>query len=404
MTASSDSRPPLDYDDLAAALAAAPASAMTSATPMEALVDWRTTTQGALVVVLGDAGVGSVAAYYAALTDCVRLADRHLHRWRERLQLAAQPLDPDRFTASLDGLSLDHGPQAALIEGVVRLAQAAERDRIVIDHHAPSLLASFPADLVLVATADDLATIGDRISTFAGANTRVVMAPQRESVADAVRAAAAEAGATLIEVAASCKMGKFEIPADGQRFTIETPDARHAVTIPAIGQHQRANFALALLAAGEVDAGGIASRLSALRLPGCFESIKTSPRVIVDIGQSRTAYRALERTLHETRPAALHVLTTLDGGTDVESLTETLTSLSAPTSVAFHPNDRTIADSIARQLRERGLPVQLAGRPGPALEQLVAAAAPRDTILVFGARRPTIDARSHLLALERDPG
>ncbi|MCZ6707891.1 MAG: hypothetical protein O7A71_08110, partial [Chloroflexi bacterium] len=91
MTASSDSRPPLDYDDLAAALAAAPASATTSAVPVDALVAWRTATHGALVVVLGDAGVGSVAAYYTALTDCVRLADRHLHRWRERLQLAAQP-------------------------------------------------------------------------------------------------------------------------------------------------------------------------------------------------------------------------------------------------------------------------------------------------------------------------
>ncbi|MCZ6545112.1 MAG: hypothetical protein O6913_05360, partial [Chloroflexi bacterium] len=223
-----------------------------------------------------------------------------------------------------------------------------------------------------------------------------------------VRATAAEVGATLAEVADSCKMGKFEIPADGQRFTIETPDGRHAVTIPAIGQHQRANFALAWLAAdklgaGEVDAGGIASRLSALRLPGCFESIKTAPRVIVDTSQSRTAYRALERTLRETRPAALHVLATLDGGTDVESLTETLTSLSAPTSVAFHPDDRALADSLAGELRERGLPVQLAGRPGPALEQL-AAAAPRDTVLVFGARRPTADARSHLLALEQDPG
>lgn len=337
MTASSDSRPPLEYDDLAAALAAAPASATTSAVPMDALVDWRTTTHGALVVVLGDAGVGSVAAYYAALTDCVRLADRHLHRWRERLQLAAQPIEPDRFTATLDGVSLDAGPQAALIEGAVRLALTAERDRIVIDHHARSLLALFPADLVLVATADDPAIIGDRVSAFSGPDTRVVMAPQRESVADAVRAAAAEAGATLIEVAASCKMGKFEIPADGQRFTIETPDGRHAVTIPALGQHQRANFALALLAAGEVEAGGIATRLSTLRLPGCFESIKTSPRVIVDTAQSRTAYRALERTLRETRPAALHVLATLDGATDVESLTETLTALSAPASVAFHP-------------------------------------------------------------------
>ncbi len=372
-----------------------------------AIADWREASGGKLAVVVGDAGVGSLATLYGAISEAVHVSDRHAHRWRERIRMVGHPLEPSRFAGAVGAEAWDGPAQTSIYAAAARVASAGA---IVLEAQSGSAFWDDPltADLVMVANGDDAGRLSEQLALSLSTSSAVFMAPQRESIADAVREVAGQAGASLHEVATECKLGKIQETADSQKFTIETSTAtgggRFDVELPAAGAHQRTNFAAALLAAGEVEPPQIGLGLKTLRMPLRFESIKTSPWVIVDGAASRPAYRALVRTVEAVLdPRGLLVLATVDGASDLGMLAQTVSDLSGEARIAYREADRVAADELAERLRERRVGVQLAGAPGPALDQMMSGAGSKDTVLMFGSRRATSEARGYLLGLEEDP-
>jgi hypothetical protein len=374
------------------------------------LAQWRKDS-GALVVTIGDAGVNSVSALFGTVRDAVHVSDRHHHRWRERLRLSGRTIAPTLFPILMSGgHSQGVSAQTMIYSAATSLARVNDKSAIVVEAQPGAGFWNDPcsADLLLVASSDHADRVREQIRLVATPESTVVMAPQRESIADAVREATREVGATLEEVASRCKIGKIEPTENGQRFTIEIPAGRYTVEVPVPGAHQRTNLATALLASSvlsrdAIDAKGIAARLKYAELPLRLESIKTSPRTLADSASSRLAYRALEQTLREAAIVPSLIIATLDAETNIDDLATTLQALGAEVRLAFARVDRPIADALAQTLRDQGVALQLAGDPGSALDQALAGAGSRDTILVFGARRPTADARAYLLGLEQDP-
>ena len=317
--------------------------------------------------------------------------------------MGGHPLEPSRFAGAVGAEESDGAAQTTIYAAATR---AASGETIVLEAQSGSAFWDDPlrADLVMVANGDDAGRLSEQLGAVLSASSAVFMAPQRESVADAVRAAVDQAGASLHEVATECKLGKIREGVDSQKFTIETAGGRFDVELPAAGAHQRTNFATALLAAGEVEPQQIGMGLKTLRMPLRFESIKTSPRVIVDGGASRPAYRALVRTVEAVLdPRGLLVLASVDAKSDLGMLAQTVSNLSGEARVAYREADRDAADELAERLREQRVGVQLPGAPGPALDQMMSGAGPKDAVLMFGSRQATSEARAYLLGLEEDP-
>lgn len=391
------------YSEVVARLAGATDGAASSG----AIADWREASGGKLAVVVGDAGVGSLATLYGAISGTAHVSDRHLHRWRERIRVGGHPLEPSRFAAAVGAEESAGAAQTAIYAAATRVAA---NETIVLEAQSGSAFWDDPlsADVVMVANGDDAGRLSERLAAVLSVSSAVFMAPQRESLADAVRAAVDQADASLHEVATECKLGKIQESMDSQKFTIESSGAagggRFDVELPAAGAHQRTNFATALLAAGEVEPQQIGMGLKTLRMPLRFESIKTSPRVIVDGAASRPAYRALVRTVEAVLdPRGLLVLATVDDASDLAMLAQTVSDLSREARIAYGGADRDAADELAERLRERRVGVQLAGAPGSALDEMMSGAGPKDTVLTFGSRRATSEARAYLLGLEEDP-
>ncbi len=383
------------------------ADAGNKATSSGPVADWRDTDGGKIAVVLGDAGVGSLGTLYGAISASVQVDDRHLYRWRERIQVSGHPLEPNEFAAAMGGDDIEGAAQTAIYAAATRMAT---NGTIVLNAEETSTFWGDPlsADIVLIANGDHAERLGEQLSAVLSESSAVFMAPQRESIADAVRAAVDQFGASLHEVAGECKLGKIRERVDGQTFTIERSigagRVRFDIELPAAGAHQRTNFATALLAARETKPQQIAMGLKTLWMPLRFESIKTSPRVIVDGAASRPAYRALVRAatavLDSRGPL---VLANVDSASNPGSLSEAISDLSNEARVAYQVSDRAVANELAERLRRRRVGVQLAGAPGPALNQMMSEAEPKDTVLTFGSRRATSEARAYILGLEMDP-
>ncbi|MEE9278090.1 MAG: hypothetical protein V3V06_06725 [Dehalococcoidia bacterium] len=397
--------------DIVASLAAAPRAHRGVCGSL--LSAWRTETGGALVVVSGDAGAGSTATMLAALLaacgqSVVQATAAHVHRWRERVRCNGEAIDPAALAAAIDASGLEGEASSAemLLAAAVAVARDTGAETLIVEApaQAPYWAQPTTCDRVIVATTSDAAWLMEHLPHAVAATSEVVMAPQRESVAEAVREATANGGATLSEVATACRIGKVQAGRDSQRCTIQTPAGRYDLALPLLGGHQRANLATALLAAGAVDPKRAAKALQALRLPLRLELLKRSPLVLADAADNAPSLRALERALPEIlERARLTVVATVAADTPLELLTETIGRLDAEVRVAFSANERAPADEAARRLRKLGVGAQLVGAPGPALQAAIDGSGPRDAVLVVGSLRRTAEARAYLLGLEQDP-
>ena len=244
-------------------------------------------------------------------------------------------------------------------------------------------------------------------SALAAAST-VVLAPQRESVAAAARAAVAASGVALHEAAVACRMGRASTGLDGQRFTTQTPRGRYTVALPLLGAQQRANFVTALLAAEQIaqeglNAAAVAKAIADVSLPLRFEIIKRSPLVVLDGADDPAGYRALQSVAAEIfGRLRLVIVATVDAAVPHDVLTEAIEAIPAEVRIAFPPPDRAVAERVAQRLRDRGIGAQLWGAPGPALVDAVDSAGPRDGVLVFGSLSGTAEARAWLLGIEQE--
>ncbi len=401
------------YAQIVAALSAAPEEPCGASGAL--LTEWRRTQAGSVCLVCGDAGVGSVATMLAALRRArgrraVQVGARHPHRWRERIRAGSSPLSEDDFAAALSGW--EHGEMSAdeiLLGGAIALASTDEGSDLIIEAPPASPVWSAPvtANLVAVARIETAGWVEECLVRALNDGSTIVMAPQRESVADAVRAAAKVTGATLHEVATECRLGKAQTSADGQQFSVETPSGQYKVMLPLLGAHQQANFLTALLAAGDVGVGAVAKALEEVKLPLRLEVLKRSPLVVLDGADNAASLKATARAAPSVfGRSRLSVIAAVGADTAVEALAEAVAEVVAPIDgdvrVAFGEADREAAEQVYGLLRERGVSVQLGGAAAPVLLAAIDGAGPRDGVLLLGSMSVAAEARAHLLGLQED--
>ena len=385
---------------------------------------WLQESGAALVVVAGDAGVGSVASMLTALSVAagervVQLSAWHVHRWRERVRVNGEPLPASEFAARVSAAQADGAETRAalLTHAVVGAARAIQPTVIVLEAPPESWYwrsqSPPPATRLVLTSCDDPAWPREQLARALTADTVIFMSPQRESVADAARTTVGAMGASgavaqLREVAQACRIGAAESSADGQRVTIQTPDGRYPLQIPLSDPRQLGNAATALLATPAPEPRAAARVLAGLRLPLRLEAVKRAPLVLLDAASNRASLRTLPRAVRSAVGGApLQVLVGIDtdgtSDTDNDALLDALQALDAPLQIAPQADQREVADLLAAQVGARGLAVQISGPPGPSLTDAIAGAGPRDAILMLGSVRSTAEARAYLLGIDDDP-
>jgi dihydrofolate synthase/folylpolyglutamate synthase len=392
--------------------------------------------------IAGSKGKGSVAAMCAAILQAAGRSaglytSPHLHRFTERIQIDGAPVTPEEFA---DGLS-------EVVPALER-AQARYPDRQIVTFDALTALGFLlfrrhnvdvqVIEVGLGGTLDSTnvfetkacsvitniglehqAILGDRIAEIATqkagiivAGCPTVMAPQRESAADVIRAVAAERGSPLIEVASVCNIRRDSAGADSQSFKLRTPHAGYQAKLPLVGKHQLDNAATAIVAvetlrsAGiEVSEAAVQSGLEGLRWPGRVEILKRRPFIVVDVAHTADSARRLRDTLEEyLRIGQATLVIGLMSDKNVESVASAIEPVAGRVIVtrADHPRAAE-AESIARYFRELGVETIVEPKVGNAIDTALAASTPSDAVVILGSVALVGEARAHILGLERDP-
>lgn len=285
------------------------------------------------VHVAGSKGKGSTASMIGAILgqagETVGLyTSPHLHRYEERIAINGRAVDRETF--------------ARLAELVKPAVEAESREG---DHGAPSTFEALTAMAFLAFSEHDCswqvlevglggrldatnvemlekisvitpvglehtAILGDSIAKIAAEKAGivrgpgiVVMAPQRQSAVEVIRARCAEVGANLVEVADQVKLRLSTASEDGREATIATRRSRYELKLPLISKQQAHNAATAVVAAELIFPGltsaMVRGALENLKLPGRQELIRRRPWIMVDVAHSEDSVRSLVETLRE---------------------------------------------------------------------------------------------------------
>ncbi len=236
------------------------------------------------------------------------------------------------------------------------------------------------------------------------------MAPQRESAADVIRRVCAERGATLIEVAQACALGRTGHSDDGQEFTLRTPQGTHKLRLPLLGRHQLDNAAAAVLALEtltniEIDDAALRRGLETVRWPARIELLRRRPLVVADGAHDRDSVRRLVQALREDlgRSEAIIVIG-CSRDKDVTALADELGPLAVNAIATRSRNPRAMEPpEVARAFAGRGVPVAVEEPVGAALDEALAGAGAGDAVVVCGSLFVAAEAREHLLGVAYDP-
>ena len=245
----------------------------------------------------------------------------------------------------------------------------------------------------------------------------------RASALDVVRAAAADAGVELFEVAEHTAMRARPTGLDGQRIDLQTPLRTYRqLRLPLLGPHQAENAAAAVLAAelawrtrattaeasapesADLPEAAVREGLERVRLHGRLEILRRDPLVIVDGAHTPLAARRISEALAQLA-LPRHRITVLGvlEGKDLEGLAAALAEEGDDVIVA-PPRSPRAADprDVARALRERRALAQLAPDVPTAVERAIEQVGERGMVLVTGSLVTVAEARAALLGVTDD--
>lgn len=396
----------------------------------------------ATVHIAGSKGKGSTAV----MTEAILLAagatvgtyvSPHLHRYTERIRIDGAPIGQSEFAAAMTTVRIAMERVAPALPGRTFLAfdaltaaalvafREAKVDAQVIEVGLGGLLDStnvFDAPHVCVITPISLehtailgTTIPEIAAQKAGIIKRgavVVVAPQRESALDVIRAAAASCDAPVREVAAICHMTRTAASGDAQDFKLQTPDGTYTARLPLLGRHQLDNAATAVVACEEVERAygatlppeAVSEGLAKVQWPGRMEALKRSPLVIVDGAHNGDSAKRMVAALkdHFGAGEATFVFGTL-AGKDVEAMAAATAAAAREVYVTAWPSARA-ADprEAAEAFRQQGVPVTVFGDVAQTIEAAMAEAGGRGAVVAFGALAFVAAVREYLLGIESD--
>ncbi|MEX2238492.1 MAG: folylpolyglutamate synthase/dihydrofolate synthase family protein [Dehalococcoidia bacterium] len=342
------------------------------------------------VHIAGSKGKGSTATMIARILTAkghkVGLyTSPHLHRYEERIDVAGKPISSERFAAltelvrpavEAEGVDGDWG-KPSTFEALTAMAllefAAAGCEIQVLEVGLGGRLDATNVDLgekLCVITPIGLehtAILGDTVAAIAGEKaaiiqpgSRVVMAPQRESAAEVVRARCAETDCELLEVATLTQMKLGPATLEGRQVTIRTPGGLYELRLGLLAKEQGVNAAAAIVACElmeeSLDPAVVKRAMQDLRLPGRQELIKRQPPILVDVAHSEDSIRSLAQTLRELGAAPLTLVFSPLADKRLAAMAELVAPLCSVVVAAPSPHPRA-AD--VRAITEAFLPYEV---------------------------------------------
>ncbi len=388
------------------------------------------------VHITGSKGKGSVAAMIAAMLRACGLrtglfTSPHLHTIRERMQVDGEPIAEADF-ARLTAVLRPH--VEALITGGEKLTTFELLTALGLLHFREQDAAWQVIEVGLGGTLDatnvldekqlcvftpigleHTEILGDTVQQIAADKAGIlrpgvhaVMGLQRESAAEVLRAACAERGATLLEVASVCQLSRGRSGLDGQELRLRTPLAEYRAKLPLVGRFQAENAAAAILGMEQlIDAGvpftpqSAAAGLAEVRWPGRVEVLKRSPLVVVDGAHSPDSARRLAQTIREELPhRGFYLVVGASSDKDLAAIAAAFAPLD-PTvlaTAAQHPRAASAA-TVGQAFQDAGMMVRLAPDVAAAMDAALGEAGSGDLVLAAGSLFVAAEARAAVLGL-----
>jgi len=397
------------------------------------------------VHITGSKGKGSTAAMIAAMLQGCGLrvglyTSPHLHTIRERMQLNGVPIPPEEF-ARLTSLIRPHA-EAVDQSGTGRVTTFELLTALAFLHYREQGADWQVIEVGLGGTLDatnvldekDLcvftpiglehtqvlgSTVAQIATDKAGILRRgvaAVMALQRESAAEVLRAACSAQQARLVEVANDCQLSRGKVSLDGQELRLRTVAADYRIRLPLIGRFQAENAATAVLSLELLTdrVGGsrlpftpatAAAGLAAVRWPGRVEVLKRSPLIVVDGAHSPDSARRLAQTIREELPhRAFYLIAGVSADKDLQAIAAAFAPLDPVVfATASHHPRAADAATVGRVFQELGLMVRQAPDVAAAVDAAVAEAGSGDLVLATGSLFVAAEARETVLGLAPAP-
>jgi len=382
-----------------------------------------------IVHIAGTKGKGSVSATVEAL---IRSAGKrtglyvtpHLHTFRERIQIDAQPVDEAEFAALADALEpVDQAvrktrpeigeptafevatamallafARAEVDAAVVEVGMGGRLDATNVVTPAVSAITSISLDhtAILGSTLPEIAVEKGGIIKPA---RPVVVGPQKPEALATLERIAAERDALLLRWDVDWRAGSDEC---GARLDGPWGDWRN-VELALAGPHQIENAGTALMAAWQLDPSILADEeraraaLASVRWPGRFERIGTEPDIYVDGAHNADSIARLVETLAPRIQRPPIVILGISRDKDLEGMLAELASLQ-PRLIATASHNPRAADParIIEAAASHGMAAEDGGDVDSALARARGEAAPDDLIVVTGSLYAVAEAREAL--------
>ncbi|MDB5034328.1 MAG: hypothetical protein JWQ98_1569 [Chlorobi bacterium] len=263
---------------------------------------------------------------------------------------------------------------------------------------------------------DHMKHLGNTLEEIAGEKAGIikpgapaVIGPVGRRLRDIFDRAARDAGAPVRFVDDFCRGLFHELTFDGTvaSFMIDGHEIPR-VTIDLAGRHQIDNARVALGAidavrdrfgiTGEIIREGLGSIRRNTGIRGRFETIRTEPRVILDVAHNPDGARVLTESLREAGgEPRVHFVYGAVQDKDVEEILKILAPFAASLHAVRADNHRSLpAAEIAFHADSAGIITRVSGTVANGIEEALMAAGENSTIVICGSFYVVADAIEHL--------
>jgi dihydrofolate synthase/folylpolyglutamate synthase len=376
------------------------------------------------VLIAGSKGKGSTAAMVASILSQAGLrtglfTKPHLVTIRERTQIDRQCISREAFAALVTelqsrvdaaaqahtrrfrtffelttALSFLHFARQQVDIAVVEVGLGGRLDTTNVLTPRVAVLTPIGLEHTHI-LGDTLAAIAGEKAGIIKPHSCVVSAPQAPEVLDVFRQRCQEQAATLLVAGQEFTWEISAHAVQGMRLHVHLP-GQHLDDVPValLGRHQAANAAVAIAVIDQLQQQGwpvtethIRQGLAQVQWEGRLEILATQPWVVLDAAHTVESATCLRQALVELFPAQRRLLV-LGMSTDkkIAPIVATLAPLADQVIVTRSHTPRACEpERLADEVRQHGVPVQVAPDPAAALDLARTQAQPTDLICVTGS-------------------
>lgn len=380
------------------------------------------------VHVAGTKGKGSTCAMIAAASTAHGIrtglyTSPHLHSFRERIQVDAQPISEIDFATLIDDLwghveavaALGDRGTVTVFEMLTAMAfEHFRRRRCELQVIEVGLGGRLDAtnlvmphvSVITPVGLDHVAVLGDTIPKIAAEKAGiikpgvpVVMGRQTTEARIVIADVSRKNGSQLIDAMASAPVDNntAQITGNRQHFTVRTSKSSYTVDLPLLGSHQVDNARTAICALETLEAAGVAFNSAAIERglantswPARFQVLSTAgPAVVVDGAHNVDSALALRATFEARFPVRGRLIMVY-GGTRGHDATETACQLAPlkPLVITTRTRHPKAIDPVELGVALRGHEIEVAAispSTSAAYQAALTMAGPSDVILGTGS-------------------